>query len=581
MSTESEKFINTIRKIDLKKLLESRGTDDYKSQIRELYRDYIGKDIDEKVFQDVISKLKKLNFEKGDFEYFFNSIQDDPALINMIKNEIRNDGGESKKFRRYIEDIYVSITGDEEADVIDIIDKLGKKYNIKILPRPKNIRVGLQDINNIIFKEIHLIQDNINYLNIKQDAVVNIQCIDKIREVDIKDYIYNFYQVFSGINVDGKELLKHNIFSTILYATDQKNYLQYDRDYKPSPIYIVKNTGQVIIEGKNRTGDKEFLSNLMIDMIESQTRNTGDVALIPISMIYPDNEYHQIGCIVENLEEEITIAVYNPYGAIDLSQVIKFFNDIKPRLMDKYTKKINIMADKDVSQRFSIQARVDLPYCVMYTYLWFYLFYRCYKKIKKPMKYWLNLVEKNLTMFVIGQPDPVEFILKFSYFTVENMIKFLNSSDALVKPSAIEEIKKVKDYKNMASKDLSRLGTQEIIKILMCISLSEQKQQWIYTASCSDNLECDDGEVCLDRKCMTSPVYENIYRVTDTKNRDSDSLLKIIHDKNIKGYLDPDNNFVTYTDRKYNGDIVIDRDIFLKYIRSVKYSRLDDKTVEG
>ena len=559
-----------------------------KREISYLFAEKLDKELTNHQYNLILEYIKTKEVKEGMdalLEYLYN----DPALLKRIKFGLENNDT-GNKFITLITDSYEESTGDYVEDKDELIRELSDRLNIRIKDI-KEEKVDLTSINNEILNVMDNISLDIEYLNIDKDKKVELQCIDKIKEISIQDYVYAFYQVFSGSgHVQNVDFLNDNIFSTLLYAIGEKDYKEYASEHSILPI-IFKDRN-IIYEDRSyfRNEKNIFMFGEMIcDNIDGQFQY-GNIALLPLSISLQEGD-HQIGAIIENGDGEISIALYNPHGTITkLTQVIVFFEAIKPYMANRYNKRILLLANEDVSQYLSIQGKISLPFCVMYTYLWFYVFYNTYKRINKPMKYWITSVEKISTDYILRKGDPENYIVKFSYYTIENMIKYISTHYSVPQSYIDKGVNKIKGISRydieLLREDDTELAMEHLIKIFICLFLKD-KEDIRNGEECSSNIECNEDELCLDRKCISSPTYENIFLLRDNRSNPIlntetiEKVLTLLREKGMEPLIDADYNIITYSSSPYEGIKRINLgNYYISHQKTIKYTRDIDNTRE-
>ena len=303
--------------------------------------------------------------------------------------------------------------------------------------------------------------------------------------------------------------------------------------------------------------------------------------ILPLTLVEEGStNSHQTGMIIENREEGLTIAIFDPEGADKVNPaLITFGRVLKTHLSLYLNKPCVLMANSDVSRGIGIQGTISIPFCVMFTYMWFYVFINVCEKIKKPMKEWINKIEESLTNHVLSKKEPKKYICAFSYNVVENILKYISSLqedvDVKYEKSIIKALKEVEDLNRIQLyKDKVSLST--MAKIIFCrhVEVLDNLDEHKYFYDCEGDDECKKDEMCISKKCMEVPIFQNTYEIRDRNGvRVDDKILeKLYENLDIDYDIDVDNNLVSYTDDE--GEKLIDyKGYTLHLIDTVKYNK--------
>lgn len=416
-----------------------------------------------------------------------------------------------------------------------------------------------------------------------KDKILYVKCNDKNYMVKLRDYIYTYYQVFSY------DLFDFNIFSLIRYLIDG-NHDIYIHDHFKFRILSVEKDEYIFQCGDDAydfdIDDNEDTNPFLIEKIKNMLkyieRSNDRYHIIPLSIKERLEDYgHQLGMIIEKNINDITIALFDPNGSKHMYEGAIIFTKILKRYLEEhFNLPVFLMENSDVSQLIGIQQRVQIPFCIMFTYMWFYVFYKSSISIKTEMKQWLNLVEKTLTSHVLSKKDPEGYILSFSYLTIENILKYIST---LPKDDIDEKmLKKIQldiDFMEIDNINLYKdeLTIDQLIKLKFCNMLNENIAKQTFKNMCDENDECKKGQICLNKKCIEAPIIENTFVVynKDGEKVEDEEVYNLLEKEKVfdEGFdIDVDGNLTVYTDEKPDS-IIRFRDYTIKLIESISYDK--------
>lgn len=420
------------------------------------------------------------------------------------------------------------------------------------------------------------IQDN-------KDKILYVKCNDKNYMVKLRDYIYNYYQVFSY------SLFDFNIFSLIryliegdedIYIKDQFNFHIFSK-IKDEYIFETSDDAYTFDEDDNEDTNP-FLITKIKNIINYIEESKDRYHIIPLStQNYFQDFAHQLGMIIEKTLDDITIAVFDPNGSKNIYEGAIIFTKVLKRYLESHFKvPVYLMENGDVSQSLGIQQQIPIPFCVMFTYMWFYVFYKSSLTIKTPMREWLNLVEKTLTSHVLSKKDPEAYVLSFSYLTVENVLKYISTLPKDdIDEKTYKKLQRDIDFRDMEIINLYKedLTIDQLIKLKFCNMLNETIAIPTFKNSCDNNDECKKGELCLNKKCVAVPIIENTFVVYDKYGEkvENEEVYNLLEKENIfdEGFdIDVDGNLTVYTDEKPDS-IIKFRDYTIKLLESIMYDK--------
>ena len=468
--------------------------------------------------------------------------------------------------------------------------------------------------------------DLLSFSDIQGDKKINIGCFDRKISLSIKDYIFLYYQVFTDNSLAE---LGFDIFSLLQNIIDKKSpkethpLLRFElSDYYPYIIFSPRDRyytrkynikpqrfkkGEQIDKDMHyddsetkviQYEDEEYidifmndLSNLFKNRFDSMKGELKHI-LIPISINFKGEGAHQNGLIIEHSKESITLAFFDPEGASRiLDNVILFGKTLKSYLEKVFNRQVFIMANSDVSRSLGIQAKLGTSFCVMFTYMWFYLFYISCFKINKPMKVWLNLVESSLSSHILNKQDPVKYILMFSYMTIERIIQYTTNNEKYVRKDSLmyrEGEKKILerlaesgdeiDYDKIISGLRGEINFTTLVQLTLCNNIELYGNKEVIEDSpqpCEDKHDCNiENSECINKRCAYLPVYENIYTLRDIEgHRLNEEEYNYILDKYFDKWFTPydsvdvENRIITLRTTPHTGRSVVYRE---KDIRPVK-----------
>lgn len=453
------------------------------------------------------------------------------------------------------------------------------------------------------------------FINLDRHKKLQVGCFDRKINLSLQEYVFLYYQVFTDnslaeLGFDIFSLLQ-NIIDNVS-PTETHPILRFElSDYYPYIIFSPRETyykrkyhikPKIWRKGEVREKDRyyddsetkvidfddeEFIDIFMKDLVKYFRRrfslNSSPLKYIfvPISIDFKGDGAHQNGLIVEYSENEITLAFFEPAGTKAMVEnVIVFGKLLKPYLEKEFKSNVNIMANSDVSQSLGIQSRLRSSFCVMFTYMWFYLFYKCVYHIHKPMKTWLNSVESLLTSHVLESKDPYTYITSFSYMVVQEILKYTTKNDEYIRTTysnyreveakIIERLKDNEDpdYDEVIKGLRGDLNFTQLVQLTLCNNIELQGIKDVDIDSpqpCEDKGDCNfSNSECINKRCAYLPVYENIYTLRDIEgHRLSEEMYNYILDKYFDKWFTPydsidvENRIVTLRKTPHKGRSIV------------------------
>lgn len=434
--------------------------------------------------------------------------------------------------------------------------------------------------NEISLQLANLDNKLLYYKNLNLEKEIQLSCYGKKNIISVKKYIHSFYSVFTYLTklnifhtLNSKEyvsqnniiklqkqdmtdnlFVKQNIFPILYQCTDPelKDRLFYYRRNDKDLNFVNNYTPEILIDFldcKDNLNDYKIFSDIFNDikkrLIDKSTDKFNYITE-ELTIGYDSVSQHQTAIIVEYSKSEniLTLCLFDPEGLTDSVQILFF------KLLTEYINRFEnitthfLYEDESVSDIIGIQKSVGHKnaLCVIFSYLWLYIFYMLRKK-DISIREWIKELESTIKSHVLEKESPIKYMYTFAYFIIsEKILPNIKDQYYDLQKSEIDHIMKyytkfTNKFKNIKIKDIKKyLTLNYVIEALFCEIITynrlELGRTYIkhYNNYCEHNNHCDSGQLCIANRCVPN-IMLFIYKYQVQKNNEIISFEDLMYYK--------------------------------------------------
>lgn len=326
----------------------------------------------------------------------------------------------------------------------------------------KQIFTFLQHINDTY---------NDNILDFAQKLKIKIG--SNVYEVNLQDYIFMLYQSIERVSFNHRAGdINWPSFMSIIYNNTLKTHYTFHIgeiffEFYPTVTYIIKD------DIRYDVADKTFLVDYLKDLLDVIKNFSVKYSSISLSFTIFDSNGNKIkshrNMLIFQYDTKLKIYWYEPAGDVPDQKLLKVLKYVVDILKFKLNQDTELLTPGFISCPRGLQTVSNIPYCVMFSYLWLYCcFLILERNINTDMETWVSDIEKYMLKYVNNDIVKLDkLIIGFAYKMIKDF--FIYSSKLPDSTLDISESKIVDGYLDIISNKYQRLSSQNAVDLLRLV----------------------------------------------------------------------------------------------------------------